>query len=179
MKINYNLKDKYMQFYNEANGIFLLKKKLKKNPNIKIRSYLSHITLQAVLYIIFYVIIIALCLYMNLNVLKFVICLLAISVFIYFLELIIFFLMVNSKRNSREGTLEINEEGIFDKPKDGLQLGFPYNCIELIVITNDLIVIIANRSVMILIDRKENDKDKITNKIKEYSDIEIIDKTNG
>lgn len=54
MKIQYNLNDKYMKYYNEAKGINLLKNKLKKNSNIKIKSYMFYITLRFPLYFILF-----------------------------------------------------------------------------------------------------------------------------
>lgn len=54
MKVEYDIKNNYIKYYNEANGIVALKEKLKKNPNKKVRGYLSYITLNFLVYFIIY-----------------------------------------------------------------------------------------------------------------------------
>lgn len=103
------------------------------------------------------------------------------SILIVYIFMILSFLITvfNKKINSREGILEISEEGILDKTKSGIQLGFSYKQIELIVITDNLIVFLTNVPVMIIINNVNSKKNKIINKIKQNSDIQIIDKTNN
>lgn len=181
MKIQYNLNDKYMKYYNEAKGINLLKNKLKKNPDIKIKSYMFYITLRFPLYFILFFLLGMICIGMGLEDLSELLIYLDTSILIVYIFMILSFLITvfNKKINSREGILEISEEGILDKTKSGIQLGFSYKQIELIVITDNLIVFLTNVPVMIIINNVNSKKNKIINKIKQNSDIQIIDKTNN
>ena len=180
MNIQYNLNDKYMKYYNEANGINLLKNKLKKNPNIKIRSYMLHITLQFLLYFTLFCTLGAICINIGLQCIsKWLTILGTFTMVIYIFRVSLFFIFVfNKKINSREGILEIREEVILDKSKNGTQFGFSYEQIELIVITDNLIVFLTNVPIMIFINNENLEKNKIINKIKKNSDVQIIDKTN-
>lgn len=182
MEIQYNLNDKYMKYYNEANGIGLLKRKLKKNPNIKIKSYMLYITSQFSLYFILWFISTIICvniwdlqwlLKLHLNIGAFIL-------FIYFIMFLLFFIICFYRKiSNREGLLEINEDGILDKLKNGIQVGFSYEQIELVVITDNLIVFLTKIPIMIFIKNEKLEKNKIINKIKKSSNVQIIDKTNN
>lgn len=178
MKIPYNLSDKYMKYYNEANGIYLLRKKLKKNPDTKIINYILYIS---VLFFIYYILFIVLArIFMNMDLRffsKLFINLGSFMLFIYVVMILDFFIKVFRKKISREGILEINEEGILDKAKNDFQIGFSYEHIKLIVITDNLIVFFTDIPVMIMVNNENLEKDKIINKIKKFSDVQLIDAT--
>lgn len=176
MKIKYDSTDKYYKYYDEANGVFLLRKKLKKNPNVKIRGFISHFTLLIVLSIIEFLIYLIISPYIKLEI-KFIIYILIFIIAICCFEIILFF--YSAKFNSKAGVLEINKEGILDKSKSGIQFGLSYNNIELIVITDDLITFVAEYPIIIYINYSKNNLDKIINEIKKYSDVQIIMKTDS
>lgn len=179
MKIEYDFTNKYMKYYNKASGIVFQKNKLKKKTNTKMQSFLSYITLNFALYIIIIAALYIICInldpqYSN----NFIIGGLLLIIFLYFLIIFIFFYQF-SKDNfkSKEGVLEINEKGILDKSNDGYQIGIPYKHIELIVITDDLIVFVTRHPIMIMVNNNKSETNKMIDKIKKYSDVQIIDKT--
>ena len=138
MKVEYDIKNNYIKYYNEANGIVALKEKLKKNPNKKVRGYLSYITLNFLVYFIIYFILNILC--VNLE---------TVSRFVLYLTF---------------------------KTDNGIKITVPYEQIELVVITNDLIVFVTKTPIVLFINNKN--KDEIINEIKKYSEVQILIKTN-
>lgn len=176
MKVEYDIKNNYIKYYNEANGIVALKEKLKKNPNKKVRGYLSYITLNFLVYFIIYFILNILCVNLE-TVSRFVLYLTLFIVGVYFFMIGLFFITaLNNKIHSMSGTIEIGEEGISDKTDNGIKITVPYEQIELVVITNDLIVFVTKTPIVLFINNKN--KDEIINEIKKYSEVQILIKTN-
>lgn len=179
MTIKYDFKGKYKKYYNEANGIYLLKKKLKKHTNSKTTGYIQCMLLRFFVAFIIVVILAILCTIMDLeNALdlirylsKYVICIYVIIIMIYIL------LLSNYKIGSQRGILEINEKGITDKPDNGIEYKFPYEQIELIVITNDIITFITKIPIILFIKNENIDENKFISELEEYSGVPIINKT--
>ncbi len=181
MKIHYDMKDNYMKYFNEANGIYLLKKRLKKKPNTKIKSYTRLITMPFIISFILGLICLVLAAIMNLQwLLDILIDLSAILSATYILMLYPFFSSYRNKSiNSREGILEIKKDGISDKAKKSFQIIFSYEQIELIVITDRLVVILTETPLMLFFKNKNFEKEKMINMVKKNSNIQVIDQSNN
>lgn len=179
MKIKYDLNSKYTKYYNEANGMYIKKKKLLKNPNKKARGYIQQMILQSFILIIAFI---ALELVLEQLDLKFISDylsnLLTYIVILYYIMVVFFLLTIsNYKIGSKKGILEINKEGIVDKSESGIEIKFPYKEIDLIVITNNIIVFFSQTPLMIFVNNDKIDEDKLISEIKKYSDVPIIVKT--
>lgn len=173
MKIKYNLTDKYIKYCNEAYGISLLKKKLKKKPNTKVQSFMSHIILQLALFIIGYGMMGIVSLKVGLqSVAYFILACMILIVIFDFIEIVGF--ISCTKSGSKEGVLEINEDGILDKTKEGIQFGASYKNIELIVVTNDIIVFLTNYPMFTFINNRKTETNKIIDIIRAHSNTQII-----
>lgn len=178
MKIKYDFNDKYKKYYREVYSIVAMKNKLKKNPNKRINDYVLSMTLQCSLCLVVYLALAVL--YMDKGSGKLsniFIDIAVLIIFVYVILIVAYLATAPKKNNEHDGVLEINEEGVIDKGRNGLLVGFSYEQIDLIVITNNVIVFLAKSPIMIYINYKNADKDKIINKIKKYSDVQIIDKT--
>lgn len=179
MKIKYDLNNKYINYQNEAFGIFLKKNKLKKKPNTKIVGFLGYITK---LFILLFVplFILAVILYENNTLLDIMTEILSIILLIYFGGLLFFLTMIFTTRiKNLKGTIEVNKDGILDKLEVGLQTGVSHNQIDLIVITDRLTVIITKLPILIMFSNENLNKKKFIDTIKKIKeDIQIIDKTN-
>ena len=182
MKIHYNLSGKYIKYCNEACGIGLLKKKLKKNPNKKIKSYIFCVTSRFILsFILWYILSVIFFMYTSddsQELLDFIWLLGASIMAFYLISVGVFFERIfNKKTSCKEGILEISKNGIVDKLKNGFLIGFSYEKLELIVITSDVISFLFDHPIMIFIKNENLDKVKMINKIKQFSDVQIIDRT--
>ncbi len=173
------MNDNYMKYFNEANGIYLLKKRLKKKPNTKVKSYTRLITMPFIISFILGLICIVLTAQMNLQWLsEILIDLVAILSATYVLILYPFFSSGRNKSiNSREGILEIKNDGISDKAKKSFQIFFPYEQIELIVITDRLVVILTETPFMLFFENENLEKEKMINMVKKNSNIQVIDQS--
>lgn len=172
MKVKYNLSNNFFKYFNEANGIIFLKKKLLKNKRTKIESYLSIISKNAVIISIITTITYLLT---SSSLIKHIITILfLINLVLYIFILFDLYFCFKSNSNNHDGILTINKNGITDEGSNGNKVEITYQNIELIVITKNIIIFIANSPIAIFINNKN--KDKIIKEIKKYSDVLIIDK---
>lgn len=176
MEIKYDLTQNYLKLYNEANGVMLCKKRLIKNNNMKVRTYMQYIDIYALAIIATGLIFLTIGNKLDLNTIT------NLSSFIVKFGIVFWLAMVanlliyeKSKMNNKIGTIEINKDGIIDKSDKGHQIQFKYDSIEMIVIVKHVIVIVTNMPIMILIRNEE--KEKVIETIKKYSNILILDKS--
>jgi len=160
MKIKYNLNDKYFKYYNQVNGIYLLRKKLKKDHDLNLKGYVSYMTQKFIKYIVIIIILKLICLTSRLPSIAIILQELIYLIFLLYVAMIIPFLGC-----------------IIDKSIDGFQIGFSYEMLEIIVITNDLVIFFFPKyRFTIFINNKDFNLEEMLTKIKEFSDVPIINK---
>lgn len=179
MKIKYDLNNKYTKYYNEANGLYIKKKKLLKNPNTKTTGYIQEMILHSFIWIIVFVVLELVLQQLGFNLfLNYLNDLFTYIIVLYYIVVVLFILTCsNNKIGSKNGILEINKEGIIDKSETGIEVKFPYKEINLLVITNNIIVFFSETPLMIFVNNDKLDENKLVSEIKKYSDIPIIIKT--
>lgn len=180
MKIDYDVSNDFFKKYNKAYGINSFKGILKKNPNIKIRSYLNLITtflcsifiIMYILYLIFNYWIVS-----NLSIYLLGICFLI--VIIYFINIFIFICNYSYyEKQLLSGVLELKKFGISNKNSNCFEMIVPYEKIDLIVITDDLIVFLTHNVRVMFIDNNV-DIFLFIKEINRYSDVQIINKSSS
>ncbi len=175
MKIKYNLKDTHFKCYNEANGVILLKRKLKKKPRKRIRTYLGKLFMYGLFAILICTIImIGARVYQIKSLINFSEILLLYNVFILGFAIVSLFLSyrTTAKTNRLEGSLSIVKKGIIDTTSDNkIELG--YDSIDLVAITKHAIVFVLKTPFMIYIDN--NEKEKVVKALRKYSDVLIVE----
>lgn len=176
MEIKYDLTQNYLKLYNEANGVIFCKKRLIKNNNIKVRPYMQYIIIYTLTLIAIAFMYFIFGNKLELDIFKKIYYIfLKFAILFFFVATVTFFIGEKSKINSKTGTIEINEEGIMDKSDKGHTTQFNYDAIEAVVITKHLIVIVTNIPIMIFFRNEE--KEKVIETIKKYSNILILDKS--
>ncbi len=175
MRIKYNMKDQHFKCYNEANGVALVKKKLKRKPKKRISTYLGKISLYGVIAILICVaVMIAARIYESKTLLRFSQIMLWYSIIIFGFSVISLYFSYRqtAKTNGLEGSLSIVKKGIIDNTREN-KIELAYDTIELVAITKHAIVFILKTPFMLYIDNKE--KEKVVKALKKYSDVLIID----
>lgn len=176
MKIEYNLSDSFIKVYNKASGIFLQKEELLKNENTKLHSYFSLLFKDILNIIIVFAMLLGIFYILELKFVKVIlyICLGIILLWIAF-GVILFIVYYTRTNKSQSGIIEFTEKNIIDTNANGFSYTFNYDDIELVVITNELIVFIINKPMIIIITNTS--KDKVVNYITKRCSPKIIDRT--
>lgn len=178
MKIEYDVRDDFFNRFNLAYGINSVERRLIKDKNIKIIGYLSLIS-----YFLCFLFIPMLILDNVFNFFR----LFELSVYssgFCFIIIIIYFINIFTyacnylyyERNLLSGVIEIKDIGISNKNNKGFEIIVPYDRIELIVITDDLVVFVIYNNIMFIDNNM--DIDVFIKEIHKYSDVQIINRTN-
>lgn len=180
MKFAYDMTNNYKTIRDEVYGVIMNEKKLLKNENIKIKTVTQSNIITFLVIGIEIVILLVMNIYLKSEFIKIITIAIA-SIDIYFIifSQLLFHKCLNlgNKKDVteiNENVIEINEDGIIAE-SGGNKFMISYDNIDLIVVTKNAIVFLDN-FLNIFIPSK--DKKIIIDKIKEYSKIKIIDKTN-
>lgn len=177
MKIKYDMSNNYWNCHNEAQAIVMMRKKLQKNPNRKIRNlfysggvYGIGIVIVSLCYLLFRAIKIE---EIFLTVLSDFIIFLVIFLILYFV-LIILTYVINHKKSSHKGTLEIDEKGLKDISDNGKETFVSWENIKLVGIKKYTITFVTNTKIVVFVNI-ENKKD-ILKALQTYqSNLLVID----
>lgn len=180
MKIKYNFQDSLIKIYNKSSGIFLQKEELLKNKNAKVYSYFTILCKDIIEIILIFSMLLGICYILELAILKVMIYTFLIIMLLYIAFKVTVFIInynrsIKSKSKSKSGVIEFTENNVIDKNDSGSTYTFNYDDLELIVITNELIVLIVNKPMFITLPTKS--KDKIISYIIKHCNPKIIDKT--
>lgn len=179
MKVKYNITDNLYKCYDIALGIYVNKRSLQKNPNIKIKSYsrkgLDYLLITFLIFIVgtFTYSINQSPIFLKIfsNILGFLLaCILG-----YYLVFIQFYL--SNRKKIHSGILIINKEGIADVSDDSLTIKFGWDKVKFIVVMEHKLVVITKSPWFIFVDIE--DQDKIIKGIKKYNQDVMIIKNNS
>jgi len=174
MEFNYDLKEHCFKRFNEAQGVYIDSKKLIKGKQTSASTFLGF-SLKLLLFGVTLFIIGILLYIVTKNELLLKIFGLGVGItggLLIFFYISFFIYYFYFKNKSTKGSIKINEEGILDKNKNGLEVGFSWDLILIGVITEHTITIITKKPIIIILDTKiEKDIKKI---FKQYKK-EIID----
>lgn len=178
MKIKYDMTKNYFKYYNESQGIMMVKDEILKKPKSRLYSYTERGIINLLLILLFAIISRILYYFDNNNVLTKVLNVMLIIAFIflvlYFVIFYISYFVENRKKHI--GNLEIDANGIRDLSDSGMVIGFSWNNIKGIVIKKHTINIITDNSIYFFIDITY--KERLLIAIERYNkDLPIIDKT--
>lgn len=174
MEIKYDLTKNYFKYFNEAQGVFIKKNKLQ--DDIKVVNYLTNFMYNIVLAILIYLINVIF-LFHKFNILYTIIEFLCFMLFFLSIFCIINFICIylNSKKVIHEGIIKINDFGITDYSKDGVNIGFSWDKITHIVVNKNTITIIQNSNFPIIIFLNIELLEVIKRGLKKYQkDMKII-----
>lgn len=183
MKIEYN-NIKFISFFNEIYGTLLYKNKLLKRK-YKCNKTLLHILEEYVLASIIVVLLLTLAMILNkeddtcILICK---CLSNLIIFLCFF-LCIYYLIIgiiyyfNMKNNSNNGYIKISKDGIEDVSKDKYDLFYNYNMIDLMALTNNYVFFLIKNNTIIYLSNENIKREELIEKVREYSNIKIIDNT--
>lgn len=175
MKLEYDIKENYTKLYNDAQGVYMAKNKIKKHldKKVKIHGYLQSIILPAELLILVSVLMELLNIYSPVESIVFYRCVSAFLIFMCALAIILFFVAAKHNIGNGKGTLETTEAGIMDISDTGVQVLVPYDKIDFIVYTKNLAVIITQMPILIFIPKSEA-SDFIAS-VKEHIDVSVVE----
>ena len=163
MKFKYDIKNNYYKMYGEANYLVANKKRYLKNYNKPIKNYMNKDLLTFILLILLIP-----ALY-NIKGLNWCVITLFCIFILYLIIIIINFRMyLIYKKDNHKGTIIINKDGITDK--SDITVTFPWDKVELIGITKNMMAIILDSPFVIILEPNN----KIIEEIKKYKDIKII-----
>ena len=174
MKVRYEFKKNRLKYYDIANGVLIISNKLKKRPKKTFR-YSFYVIKSFILIILFVFVI---CFFLSLNDIDinndyFID---SLTIFILFMIYYVFMLLINliiySKTVPKSGIIEIDENGIKNIQDDGCFEFLPYDAIEMIIVTKDIILIKRNKLQFLLLPKKNNLK--VINEIKKYNNNLLI-----
>lgn len=174
MRINYDYKKDYIKKYNEANGAIYMLKRLQKNNNLKVKNYMSYILSNCLWVFMLGLLIDMIATFTTFTILSQIGELLmyaGIGFYLFFWVWI--YICSKMEINSKVGSILINETGITDENENGNKMFFSYNNLKMIIVTKNLIVFAFNNPIMIFVPN--NEKSKVIEEIKKYSNVAIID----
>lgn len=175
MKLEYDMNKNYTKLYNEAQGVYMTKNKIKKNldKKLKIHGYLQSIILPAEFLILVFVLTELLNIYSPVESIVFYRCIAAFLLFMCVLAIVLFFVAAKHNIGNGKGTLETTEAGIVDTSDTGVQVLVPYDKIDFIVYTKNLAVIMTQMPILIFIPKSEA-SDFIAS-VKEYVEVPVVE----
>ncbi len=183
MKFNYNIKNNFFKVYNIVNGVYMMKKALKKHPDKKVKGYLFYmLSLLLIIFLCFLII----CVFIGLNSsevdyeknIK-----IPTKIFSYLfcvpLLLLLIFMIGYWTENKRfkKGTLVVEDDGLLDY-SDGMTLKYDWNKIDFVFFQKDLVIIIPKDTFIIMYMTLKNPKRLLSAIKKKNKDILLIDQIN-
>lgn len=174
MKLEYDLTDNYTKYYNEAQGVFLVKDKLKKNVNkkVKVNGYLQTMIMWGVIIILVQSLTEVLNVYNPSNTISIFRFAMAFVMFLVLFAIAVFIVGLKQNAGSKKGTLEITEKGIVDTSEEGVQVLIPYDKLEFIVFSENLMVGVTSIQVLLFIQK--DIAGEVVAEIKKYADVPVI-----
>lgn len=175
MKLEYDMNRNYTRLYNEAQGVYMAKNKIKRNLNkkVKIRGYLQSIILPAEFLILVSVLMEFLNIYSPVESIVFYRYISAFLLFMCVLAISLFFVAVKHNIGNGKGILETTETGIVDTSDTGVQVLVPYDKIDFIVYTKNLAVIMTQMPLLIFIPKDE--APEFIESVKEHVDVPVVE----
>lgn len=184
MKFNYEIKNNFFKVYNLVNGIYMMKKRLKNDPNKKVKGYVFYMLLLLLIIFLSFSII---CIFIGLNSsevdyeknIK-----IPTEIFSYLFCLPLLLLLIfmigywTENKRFKKGTLVVEEDGLLDF-SDGMTLKYDWNKIDFIFFKKDLVIIIPKNTFIIMYATLNNAK-RLFNAIKKKNkDILLINQINS
>lgn len=183
MKFNYNITGSFFKIYNQINGAFLMKKRIKKHPDKKVKGYVFYVLF---LFLIIFLTFFSICIIIGLNS----------SVADYdknikipseifgcflFVPLALLFIFIGTywkeKKTCKKGALTVEEDGILDF-SNGMTLKYDWNKIDFILFQKNLVMIIPKKTFVIMYAPLKNPK-RLFNAIqKKNKDVLLINQIN-
>lgn len=172
INIDYKFKDQYREHYNDANGVFVNKKKIEKGK--KYNTFYGNYFRTFALYLILCIFVLLTGLIIKNN-LIFILGLLLTLGYVVLATLVIYVFNKNmDKYRDRAGTITIDKLSISDKNDMEDNNTYSISDVDSIVITKlNIIFLFKNLPRFLFIPNKKKDLEEIENKFKDNKDIKI------
>lgn len=172
MKIKYDLTNNYLKYYNEGTGAYLIRKKLLKNKDKKIRRYSTYNLIYLIINMILAIISLAIYTIYSLNIFYHLSQLFNFLATFFFMCICMLFTIPKLKFGSKKGVIILDENGVQDKEYDSKTVIFAWDKLKLVTITKNTITFIFDDPIIFI--SKNEKKEKIIKEIKKYSKAKII-----
>lgn len=179
MEIEYNLKKQYFKYCNYANGAYLQKRKIEKNPDKKIHTATKHLFCYLMIVIIFSVVSEYIIISCNIESQVFIgfiaeLIGLAIGTIVFCLIFLVIYSLYKELKNP-VGVVKLDALGIHDS-SNGITISLDWDHIELIIIEKDIVIVFAKKSYLVLVFPNKDEK-KFIKTVKKYNkDILLVNK---
>ncbi len=176
MKIKYDMTENYSKYYNEAQGCFQYKTKLKDNKNFKVRTYTSGFNLKFLPIICLLVVMEIMLSLLGADFYKNLYIGVTIYVLVFYIVVMLtYFSTLKLLKGSKKGEIIIDKEGITDS-SNGVVIQLKYEAIDMVVVTKNTITVIPKKQTVIIFAPNDK-KDKIISAIQKNSKVLVIDKS--
>ena len=172
MKIKYDFTNNYLKYYNEGTGSYLIRKKLLKNKDKKIRRYSTYNLIYLIINMILAIISLAIYTIYSLNIFYHLSNLFNFLAAFFFMCICMLFTIPKLKFGSKKGVIILDENGVQDKEYDSKTVIFAWDKLKLVTITKNTITFIFDDPIIFIL--KNENKEKIIKEIKKYSKAKII-----
>lgn len=183
MKFNYDIKNNFFKVYNIINGVYMMKKTLKKYPNKKVKGYVFYLLLLLLSMFLCFLII---CVFIGLNSSEInheKNIQITTKIFGYLFCVPLLFLLIfmigywTENKRFKKGTLVVEDDGLLDS-SDGMTLKYDWNKIDFVFFLKDLVIIIPKDKFIIMYMTLKNPKRLLSAIKKKNKDILLIDQIN-
>ena len=167
----------YLKYYNEAQDMAMMKKKLRRGKKIRIYGYLQRGILNLIMILVASL---GSYLFYKLNptnlftdILNIMIILSIVILIAYYILFLVYYKRERGKKHS--GTLTLDKKGIQDKTIDGIKTGLAWNQVESIVVGKYTVTLLTTTNMIVFLDKKYSEN--MIQEVEKYSpNIKVIDK---
>lgn len=176
MRMNYKIRFDSFNKYMELKNITASKKTLLKDKNARLFNFMNNFCLMIGSFIIFYALTFLKLNFYFLLIIDALMITNLVFILIYLFILLVYLFHYFKNKNGRSGCITFDEDGLIDSSDMGYICGFKWDNIDLVVVTNDFIVIFSSFFFCLYFEKRYA-SDLLENIRKNKKDVLVIDKS--